>query len=223
MQLTPTVSTWLTVIALLLALGALGVGIYAVIGQRQVRRAYQSFSMGSRDDVLTLIQRHIDEVGLLRGDVRRLRRHSDDLREALRGAVSKVGTVRYDAFDDMGGRLSYSTALLDERGDGVVLTAINGRTYTRSYAKPVVGWTSRHNLSGEEEAAIRRARQGGRTQTDEPAADAIRVHRPGARREPGDSVGDGREAFDAAGDRQNLVAGQEDQEASAYGAAADAS
>jgi hypothetical protein len=65
-----------------------------------------------------------------------------------------VSVVRYDAFADMGGRLSFSAALLDDAGDGIVLTSINGRTETRSYAKGVKGGASEHTLSPEEEQAI---------------------------------------------------------------------
>jgi hypothetical protein len=68
-----------------------------------------------------------------------------------------VGLVRYDAFDDMGGHLSFSAALLDAAGNGVVITSINGRQDTRCYAKPVRGGESEYNLSAEEEAAIRQA------------------------------------------------------------------
>jgi hypothetical protein len=68
--------------------------------------------------------------------------------------VRTVGFTRYDAFHDVGGHLSYSAAFLDEAGDGVVLSAINGRSETRSYAKPVRGGHSDHNLSDEERTAI---------------------------------------------------------------------
>src|SRR6266542_3687202 len=51
-------------------------------------------------------------------------------------------------------QLSYSVALLDEAGDGIVLSAINGRAETRSYAKEVKGGQSTQNLSEEEQAAI---------------------------------------------------------------------
>jgi hypothetical protein len=57
----------------------------------------------------------------------------------------------------MVGALSFSAALLDEQGDGLVISAINGRTETRCYAKPVVKARSEHNLSHEEEAAIESA------------------------------------------------------------------
>ena len=65
--------------------------------------------------------------------------------------------LRYDAFEDVGGRLSFSCALLDEHGTGVVLTSINGRQETRVYAKPVTAGQSTYNLSAEEEEAIRQA------------------------------------------------------------------
>lgn len=151
-----------TVGALLLAALAVGVvavllSVIAITGQRRVREAYRVFSMGSRDDVLTLLQRHIEEVRGLRRDVAGVRQYGDDLRDLLRSTMSRVGTVRYDAFDDMGGRLSFSTALLDEHGDGVVITSINGRTETRTYAKAISQGRSRHNLSDEEVAAIERA------------------------------------------------------------------
>lgn len=80
-----------------------------------------------------------------------------DLREAVVHSIRNVGVVRFDAFDDMGGRLSFAVAMLDEEGSGVVFSSINGRNETRIYAKPVVQGTSKINLSEEEEEAIRRA------------------------------------------------------------------
>ena len=85
--------------------------------------------------------------------------HATDRRqeEAIRASVSRVALVRYDAFEDVGGRLSFSCALLDDHGTGVVLTAINGRQDTRIYAKSVAEGRSTHNLSSEEEEAIAQA------------------------------------------------------------------
>lgn len=85
------------------------------------------------------------------------REELDEMRRRTESALQHVGLVRYDAFEDMGGRLSFSAALLDASGRGVVLTTINGRTESRVYAKPVEGGASRYNLSEEEQEAIRRA------------------------------------------------------------------
>lgn len=69
-------------------------------------------------------------------------------------ALRNVALVRYDAFDDMAGRMSFSLALLDDSGDGVTLSAIAGRTDTRVYAKGVHGGAGEHELSPEEVQAI---------------------------------------------------------------------
>jgi len=75
----------------------------------------------------------------------------------IEGSVRRVALLRYDAFEDVGGRLSFSCAMLDEHGTGVVITSINGRQETRVYAKPVTARTSNYHLSAEEEEAIRQA------------------------------------------------------------------
>lgn len=85
--------------------------------------------------------------------------HATDKRQQvlIEGGVRRVALLRYDAFEDVGGRLSFSCALLDDHGTGVVVTSINGRQDTRVYAKPVTERTSTYNLSIEEEEAIRQA------------------------------------------------------------------
>lgn len=80
----------------------------------------------------------------------------------IRGAVRHMGLVRYDAFEDVGGRLSFSCALLDDQASGVVMTSINGRHDTRVYAKPILEGQSSYDLSVEEEEAIRQALAGPR-------------------------------------------------------------
>lgn len=120
----------------------------------------------------------LDETlrGILQGQSQQIQRlerairalHGTDKKQQtqIEGSVRNVALLRYDAFEDVGGRLSFSCALLDDQGSGVVLTSINGRQETRVYAKPVAQGTSSHNLSLEEEEAIRRA-LGGRQATVE--------------------------------------------------------
>jgi hypothetical protein len=70
------------------------------------------------------------------------------------GALRNIALVRYDAFSDMSGRMSFSLALLDRGSDGVVISAIAGRTDTRVYAKGVAGGRGEHELSPEEQQAV---------------------------------------------------------------------
>jgi hypothetical protein len=87
----------------------------------------------------------------LRGEVQALRAESND-------ALRHLEVVRYDAFGDMGGRLSWSLALLDDGGNGVVLTSIHGRSEARTYAKNLTAWACDQAMSPEEEEVVGRAK-----------------------------------------------------------------
>jgi Protein of unknown function (DUF4446) len=91
-------------------------------------------------------------------DVHGLRQEVAALRAEAGDALRHLAVVRYDAFGDMGGHLSWSLALLDDAGNGVVLTSIHGRSDARTYAKNVAAWSSEQQLSPEEEEAIAHAR-----------------------------------------------------------------
>jgi hypothetical protein len=81
-----------------------------------------------------------------------------ELEALARTDVSRVGFVRYDAFDDTGSELSYALALLNREGDGVVVSSIYSRTDTRTYGKAVQAYKPAVNASDEELRAIELAR-----------------------------------------------------------------
>lgn len=144
----------------LLVVIALGLGALALLfsAMSQGRRRSEPRGPIQMDDVLR---------GVLEGQARQIQRLESAIRSLsttdrrqeslIEGAVRHVGLVRYDAFEDVGGRLSFSCALLDDLGNGVVVTSINGRQDTRVYAKPIAEGRSQYNLSIEEEEAIRQA------------------------------------------------------------------
>ncbi len=91
-------------------------------------------------------------------DVQGLRQEVAALKREAGDALRHLAVVRYDAFGDMGGHLSWSLALLDDGGHGVVVTSIHGRSEARTYAKNISGWTCEQQLSPEEDEAIAHAR-----------------------------------------------------------------
>ena len=82
------------------------------------------------------------------------------LRADIAQALRHVAVVRYDAFGDMGGRLSFSAAVIDDRGDGLVFSSIHARGESRTYAKGIVGGGSDATLTPEEQQALAAARTG---------------------------------------------------------------
>ncbi|MFA1549697.1 DUF4446 family protein [Actinomadura chokoriensis] len=88
-------------------------------------------------------------------------------------ALRDLAIVHYDALKEMSGHRSFSLALINAVGDGVVLSSINGRTETRTYAKSVQGGHPVERLSPEESHALRAARlgKGPIVSMDDPLAD----------------------------------------------------
>jgi len=162
------------VIGLLVAVVLLG-GLVVVLWLRLSRLAAdqrRAFD-GVEIDVLAALARHTRRLDGLDGEVADARARTEVLREGLGHALSRIGVVRYDAFEDVGGELSFSLALLDEHEDGLVLSSINGRSDGRTYLKVVTDGRSASKLSDEERAAITAASHGRREE---------RVTDPGARR-----------------------------------------
>ena len=138
MQLSETTTTVLVLVGALLLL-AVAAGLLLAMSR----------ITALREEVRRLS--HARPVGA--GDLAALR---SDLEQALR----HVAVVRYDAFGDMGGRLSFSAAVIDDRGDGLVFSSIHARGESRTYAKGVVGGSSDATLTPEEQQALAAARTG---------------------------------------------------------------
>lgn len=148
---------------------ALIVALVLALKLRGLRRAHDVLTGGeSGTTFVEAVQAQKSETAGLRADLGLMREDLAAARADLSDALRHVAVVRYDAFGDMGGRLSFSAALLDDAGDGLVLTSINGRTETRTYAKGVKAGISDHSLSPEEEQAISYASRTARQPDFEP-------------------------------------------------------
>lgn len=86
---------------------------------------------------------HVHDIGILKSNYDRL--------------FSKYGVEKYDAFDDVGGKLSFALALLDKNNSGIILNAIHSRDNCFLYLKEIVKGESYVMLSQEEVESLRKA------------------------------------------------------------------
>lgn len=77
-----------------------------------------------------------------------------DMDKTDKSKIQKVGLIRYNPFDEMGGNLCFALALLDGNDNGVVLNGIHSRTGSFTYAKPIEMGVSTYMLSEEELKAV---------------------------------------------------------------------
>ncbi|WP_141778407.1 DUF4446 family protein [Nocardioides albertanoniae] len=134
----------LGILSLLTAIAAL---VFAGVGWQKLQDVRRSGS-ASVESLPTDVAGLRAEVAALRAETAMNMRH--------------VAVVRFDAFGDAGGHLSWCLAMLDDNGAGVVLTSIHGRTEARSYAKSITDWKSSQPLSPEENEAVQQAKPGRR-------------------------------------------------------------
>ena len=148
--------TTLAVLALVVAVVALVVAAVAVLRLRAVQRNVEVLWGGSDPhDVTTVLRGEHDRITALGGRV-------DAVGDHVAAGLRHVSVVRYDAFGDMGGRLSFSAAILDDSGDGLVISSIHARGESRTYAKGVIDGRSEITLSPEERQALAAARKDSR-------------------------------------------------------------
>jgi len=157
MTLSDSTLTLIALVAIALALLAL---VFSIVGSGGRRAKEPAGPIEMTEPLRGVLTEQAQRLERLEQAVRVL--HATDKQQQLLvdASVRHVSLLRFDAFEDVGGRLSFSCAMLDDHGTGVVLTSINGRQETRVYAKPVTAGTSSYNLSTEEAEAIRQAMAG---------------------------------------------------------------
>lgn len=132
---------------------------------RRLRRACSLLQGGAEhSSFIVAVSRQTAEMERLRAEIGRLHREFDSFRASIDSSIRRVAVLRYDAFGEMGGRLSWSVALLDDSGDGVVLTALVNRAESRCYIKTLRRGVPDLRLSPEEISVVDAAlRPGTRT------------------------------------------------------------
>lgn len=153
-----TTALILAIAALLVALVAAALGWVAQQRTQVIQRRYAVLWGDGEADVATVLSQQARRLGADRARIDGLEQSMAGLREDLAQTLQHVAVVRYDAFGDMGGRMSFSAAVIDDNGDGVVISSIHARGESRTYAKGIVGGGSDTTLTPEEQQALAAAR-----------------------------------------------------------------
>ena len=137
------------------ALVALILGLVLLVTTSRMRQHYRVLDAADgRASFVEVVARKAEEVEALRDDVAALAEQIRATQSELNRAIRHVRLVRYDAFGDMGGRMSFSVALVDDYGNGFILTTVHARSESRTYVKEIRGGMAEVTLSPEEVQAL---------------------------------------------------------------------
>lgn len=126
------------------------------IGQmRKLKKSYRNFMTGKDAKNLedTLIKRldQVDRLIVANDD------NEENIKKLFRNiqcTYQRMGLIKYDAFNEMGGKLSFSLALLNEKDDGFIINAMHSREGCYTYIKEIIAGKSVIVLASEEKEAL---------------------------------------------------------------------
>lgn len=130
-------------------------------------KKYRKFMQGKNASSLEkdIIALYEDNV-FIKSSVEKNKKDIESLFEKQKYNFQKLGIVKYDAFKEMGGKLSFSIALLDQNNDGLILNSVHSSAGCYSYTKRIKNGDSDIPLSAEEKKAVERAIKGSSATSD---------------------------------------------------------
>lgn len=132
--------------------------IVNIAQMKKLKRGYQVFMSGKGAKNLedTLIKR-LNQVDALIESNDENKKNIRELFANMQITYQKMGLIKYDAFNEMGGKLSFSLAMLDKRNNGFIINAMHTREGCYTYIKEIIDGNSIIVLSEEEQKALNRA------------------------------------------------------------------
>ena len=133
--------------------------LYLLSTVSSLKSRYNTMMVGeeSGTSIEKMLLDHIAETRQVAEENAKLREENARIDALLKTALTRVGVVRFSAFQDMGSDLSYAVAMLDAKNNGVVFSSIFAREDSRTYVKPIEGGQSKYTMTKEEEQAVKDA------------------------------------------------------------------
>lgn len=148
----------LTMMLMILVLVLIVIVLNMSLGIHRLNRKYAMFMKGADGQSLERVfSQKIKDVDRLSESHEENSEKLYVLKKHLDKTLTKYGIVKYDAFDDVGGKLSFALAMLDSKNTGFILNAIHSRDNCFFYIKEILNGESYILLSSEETDALRKA------------------------------------------------------------------
>ncbi|SEW30107.1 Protein of unknown function [[Clostridium] fimetarium] len=141
-----------------ITIGAIILSIVILFKLKELKRKYNLFMNGKDAESLEpLLLKRFEEIEKLTLANTKNTKEITEIFSRLQFVYQKVGIVKYDAFNEMGGRLSFSLAMLDNRNNGYIINSMHSREGCYTYIKEIVNGQSYIDLGDEERQALNQA------------------------------------------------------------------
>ncbi len=133
---------------------AIGV-IWMIITEKRLKRFFLGKKAKDLEDTIVNLENNITELEKSRANIEK---DINTINAKLRKSIRGLETIRFNPFSDQGSNQSFAIGMLNEEGDGVVLSSLYSRERMSIFAKPIKGNKSEYELSTEEKEALNKAK-----------------------------------------------------------------
>ena len=148
-------STQLQIILFVLAGIAIFLGVvWIVITEKRLKRFFLGKKAKDLEDTIVLLENEITKLKKAKDNIEKdITAINNKLKKSIRG----LETIRFNPFPDQGSNQSFAIGLLNEEGDGVVMSSLYSRDRMSIFAKPIKNNKSEYELTVEEKEALKKA------------------------------------------------------------------
>ncbi len=135
------------------------INIAQQIKLNKIKKRYEAFMTGKEGkDLEHLLVDRLNQMDQLNEKQINQNQMMEEINDMLKDTYSKLAIVKYDAFKEMGGKLSFAFALLNEKNDGLIFNSMHNREGCYTYIKEIVNGESYILLSDEEKEVLEQAK-----------------------------------------------------------------
>ena len=138
-------------IGIVIILGAL----WAIVTEKRLKRFFIGKKAKDLEDVIIVLEQNIAKLNKAKDDMQKdIAITENQVKKSVRG----LETIRFNPFPDQGSNQSFAIGMLNEEGDGLVISSLYSRERMSVFAKPVKNGKSEYELTTEEKEALQKAK-----------------------------------------------------------------
>jgi uncharacterized protein YlxW (UPF0749 family) len=143
---------------ILFAIAIIIIVVWIVITEKRLKRFFLGKKAKDLEETITSLENNINDLNKSRNN---LEKEITLINAKLKKSIRGLQTIRFNPFPDQGSNQSFAIGMLNEEGDGLVLSSLYSRERMSVFAKPIVNGKSEYELSAEEKEALNKARING--------------------------------------------------------------
>ena len=129
-------------------------GIWVIITEKRLKRFFLGKKAKDLEDTIVMLEQNISNLNKAKENIEK---NITTINTKLRKSIRGLETIRFNPFPDQGSNQSFAIGILNEEGDGVVLSSLYSRERMSVFAKPIKNGTSSYELSAEEKEVLKKA------------------------------------------------------------------